>query len=70
MRRLEKFATPWWLGGVALAAVGVILVRIAAPSLSGATRPVMEITGQLMALGGLVVIAFGVSRRMHRKPFS
>ena len=70
MKCLGNLATPWWLGGVALAAVGVILVRIAAPSLGGASRPVVEVAGQLLALGGLVVIAFGVSRRVHRKPYS
>ncbi len=66
MKRFGNLATPWWLGGVALAAVGVILVRIAAPSFAGVARPVLEIAGQLLALGGLGVIAVGVSRRVHR----
>jgi drug/metabolite transporter (DMT)-like permease len=66
MKRFGNLATPWWLGGVALAAVGVILVRIAAPFWGGAARPIAEIAGHLLALGGLTLIAVGVSRRVHR----
>jgi hypothetical protein len=56
------------LGGVALAALGVVLARVVGPGLGGAVRPMAEIAGQLMALAGLVVIAFGVSRRVHHGP--
>ena len=66
MKRLAKFATSWWLSGVALAAAGVIVARLAAPAFGGAARPVVEIAGELLALGGLAVIAIGVSRRVHQ----
>jgi len=66
MKRLAKFATPWWLGGVALAAAGVIVARLAAPAFGGAARPAVELAGELLALGGLAVIAVGVSRRVQQ----
>jgi uncharacterized membrane protein YdcZ (DUF606 family) len=66
MRRLGNLATPWWMGGVALAAAGVIAARVAAPALGGAAQSTVAIAGQLLALGGLAVIAVGVSRRVHR----
>jgi hypothetical protein len=56
------------LGGVALAALGVVLARVVAPGLAGTARPLAEIAGQLLALAGLIVIACGVSRRVHHGP--
>lgn len=66
MRRLRHFATPWWLAGIILAAVGVLLARFAAPGLGERARALTALAGELLALGGLVVIAIGVSRRVHR----
>lgn len=68
MSRLARFATPWWLGGTALAAVGILVTRIAAPALDAPARPLVQVAGELLALGGLLVIAYGVSRRMRRVP--
>lgn len=53
MKRLAKFATPWWLGGVALAALGVIVVRVASPAIAATAQPAAKLTGELLALGGL-----------------
>ena len=68
MMPFAKLATPWWLGGVALAAAGVIVARVVAPALGATARPVVEVAGELLAFGGLAVIALGLSRRGHRDP--
>lgn len=68
MKRWAKLATPWWLGGIGLAAVGVVLTRLAAPTFALAERPLVQVAGELLALGGLGVIAWGVSRRVRQLP--
>lgn len=55
----------WWIAGLALALAGVIAVRVAAPRLDDPVRAAVSAGGQLLALAGLVVIAFGVHRRAH-----
>lgn len=66
MKPFARLANPWWLGGVALAATGVIVARIGAPALGASAQPVVEVVGELLALGGLAVIALGVGRRVQR----
>jgi hypothetical protein len=68
MSRWQRFVTPWWLGGAALAAFGVIVVRMAAPHFASAVQPLVKVAGELLALGGLLVIAWGVSRRVRSVP--
>jgi hypothetical protein len=68
MKRLAKFATPWWLGGVALAALGVIVVRVASPAIASAVQPAAKLAGELLALAGLLVIARGLNRRGRGAP--
>ena len=68
MSRIARFVTPWWLGGVALAAGGIMIVRVAAPTLDPPTRPLAQIAGELLALAGLLVIAWGISRRVRGGP--
>jgi len=68
MKRFAHLATPWWLGGVTLAAAGVIVARVVAPALGATAQPVAQIAGELLALCGLAVISIGVSRRVHRGP--
>jgi len=68
MMPFAKLATPWWLGGVALAAAGVIVARVVAPALGATAQRAVEVAGELLAFGGLAVIAFGMSRRRHRDP--
>lgn len=59
-------AAGWWIAGLALAAAGVAATRVLAPHLAEPMRAVVAAGGQLLALFGLVVIAFGVHRRVHR----
>lgn len=68
MKRLARLTTGSWLGGSALAAVGVVVTRIAAPRLDLPVRPLVQVAGELLAIGGLVVIAWGVSRRVRQSP--
>lgn len=68
MSRLAQFSNRWWLGGSALAAVGVILVRQAAPALASSARSWTQLGGELIALSGLLVIAWGISRRVRSVP--
>lgn len=68
MSRAARFVTPWWLGGIALAAGGVLITRVAAPALEAPARPLVQVAGELLALGGLLVIAWGISRRVRRVP--
>jgi hypothetical protein len=65
MSRYRHLLTPGWVGGVVLAALGVILARLVAPAAAGTLRPWLEAAGKLIALGGLFVIAAGVSRRVR-----
>ena len=54
-----------WLAGLALAAVGVALARLAAPAVSPPPCAVVVLAGPLVALSGLVVISRGVRLRIE-----
>lgn len=66
MTRLARLATPAWIAGLSLAATGVAAARGVTPALAPAWQPVVRLAGELLALIGLLVIAFGISRRVHR----
>lgn len=66
MKRFGPLLNRWWLGGGALAAAGLVVTRVIAPALEGAARSKMALGGELLALGGLAVIAMGISRRANR----
>lgn len=56
----------FWLTGLALALVGVAINRLVAPQLSAVQpRTLVAVLGQLIALGGLGVILFGIRRRLR-----
>lgn len=57
-----------WIAGIALAIVGVILARIVAPEFGTRVHSVVAAGGQLVAISGLVVICFGVRRRVWSTP--
>lgn len=55
-----------WLAGLALATVGVVVNRLAAPALADLHhRAVLAVTGELIALAGLGVIMLGIRRRIR-----
>ncbi len=54
-------ATLGWIAGLVLAVTGVVLARVIAP---GTSHPfALGLTGQGVALAGLLVIAVGIGRR-------
>lgn len=55
-----------WLAGLALAATGVAVNRLLAPGFaSHQIRAACAVTGELVALTGLLVIMLGVRRRIR-----
>lgn len=55
-----------WIVGVLVAATGIVLARIVAPHLATAPRAWVAAAGQLIALLGIVITAYGVKRRVMR----
>jgi hypothetical protein len=56
----------FWIAGTFVALAGVALARGVAPSLGSPARLYCTVGGQLLALSGLVLLAYGVSRRVRR----
>lgn len=55
-----------WLAGLALAFAGVSVNRLLAPAFApGHARAAFALVGELAALTGLVVIMFGIRRRIR-----
>ena len=54
-----------WLAGLALAAAGVALARLVAPGFADRARAAVALSGELLALAGLFVIAHGIRRRLR-----
>ncbi len=54
----------YWIAGIVLAVVGVLLARVVAPGLEGKARSGMALAGQLIAVAGLVTISFGIRKRI------
>ena len=61
-----KAAAGHWIFGTAMAFAGVAVSRLLAPGFAGRAHAVVALAGQLIALGGLVVILFGIRRRLRR----
>lgn len=57
----------YWVGGVAIAAVGIVLARVISPAFSGSARITILLVGQSVAVVGLALICWGVSRRVWRE---
>ncbi len=68
MSRFALFASPHWPAGVLLAIAGVLLVRLGVPALAPEWRTLGKTTGELLAFGGIGVIAWGISRRVRAAP--
>jgi hypothetical protein len=64
VKTVRANASPW-IFGTLLALLGVALARLVAPTLTGHTRLVVTIGGQLLGLAGLFVICLGVRRRLR-----
>ncbi len=57
----------FWVAGVATSAVGVALVRLVVPHLGAPAALAVYGLGVVLAVAGLVIIVFGLSRR-YRNP--
>ncbi|PTX99057.1 hypothetical protein [Opitutus sp. ER46] len=57
----------YWVTGTLTATVGVLLARVVAPHAAAGLRVPAALGGEILAIGGLLVICFGVSRRVNRK---
>jgi len=55
-----------WLTGTAIAVAGVIIARLVAPHYTGKTQTALSSAGRLTSFAGLIVIIFGVNRRLKR----
>lgn len=65
MKTVRAHARPWIVGTL-LAFTGVALARLVAPSLAGHSRLAATVGGELLALGGLLVICLGIRRRIKQ----
>jgi len=60
-----KASARHWLSGIVIAFTGVAISRLLASGFEGRTHALIALTGQLVALGGLAVILFGIRRRLR-----
>lgn len=58
----------FWITGTLVAFTGVAVTRWLAPAVRHPVGVWVAVTGQLLALGGLFVIALGVRRRLRIAP--
>jgi hypothetical protein len=68
MNRFAILTAPHWTAGVSLAIAGVLLARLGVPALPAEWRTLGKAAGELLAFGGIGVIAWGVSRRVRAAP--
>jgi hypothetical protein len=54
----------YWIAGVVTAGVGLVLVRLISPQITQSmVKLAVYFAGVTLALAGLVIIVFGISRR-------
>jgi hypothetical protein len=58
MNRLRE-RKPYWISGTAVALAGVAAVRLIAPELGGVISKMVLISGYLLSLAGIIIIAYG-----------
>lgn len=66
--KFDSLRATWryWLIGTIIAVVGIIVARFVAPHYLGKTQTVLTSVGRLTGFAGLIIIAFGVNRRIKR----
>ncbi len=55
-----------WALGTIIAIIGIILVRVVSPHTTGKTQAALVSAGRLTSFAGLIIIVFGVNRRIKR----
>ncbi|MFT3782671.1 MAG: hypothetical protein QM790_11710 [Nibricoccus sp.] len=58
-----RSAWRYWVAGIALALIGVVVARVLAASYTGRSHAVIVSLGRLATIIGLLVIAIGINRR-------
>jgi Na+-driven multidrug efflux pump len=53
-----------WIAGIAIALIGVLLTRVLASHFENQPRLILTVAGRILGIVGLVVIAFGINRRL------
>jgi len=53
-----------WIAGMVIALIGVLLARVIAPHFENRPRILLNVTGRILGIAGLVVTAFGINRRI------
>ncbi len=66
--KFDSLRATWrtWLLGTLIALLGVILVRLVAPHTTGKTQAILSALGRLTSFSGLIIIIFGINRRIKR----
>jgi len=59
-----RSARRFWINGILLAVVGIVLARLVAPQLETKIAIIVKVGGQLIALTGLLIICIGIKRRI------
>ena len=55
----------FWIVGTTVAFVGVAVSRLLARGFDGRAHATLALTGELIALSGLMIILFGIRRRLR-----
>ena len=55
----------YWITGIAVAMIGILLARVIAPHFEGRPHVVLTAIGRLLGFSGLIIISIGVSRRVN-----
>jgi|GEM_PF-1085389 len=53
-----------WIAGTVIALIGVLLARVLAPHFENRPRILLNVAGRILGIAGLVIIAFGINRRV------
>jgi len=59
-----RAARHYWIAGFAIALIGVLLARVLASHFENQPRVLLTVAGRILGIVGLVVIAFGINRRI------
>lgn len=64
--KFQSLRASWryWVIGTIIAVAGVIIARLVAPHYVGKTQTTLSSVGRLTSFVGLIVIAFGVNKRI------
>jgi hypothetical protein len=62
MNQVMRDKKAYWIGGTTIAFLGVALVRLVAPELSGGWASIVLMIGFTLVIAGITTITFGTKR--------